>query len=439
MSQDKVRAPGAVKGMNDVRPAASEAFLDAGLWRHIFDTARTVATHYGYAQVWLPVVEETALFTRGLGEQTDVVAKEMYSMVDRGGRALSLRPEGTAGAARAYIEHHLGRNEPQQRWFYAGPMFRAERPQKGRYRQFYQVGAECFGAAGPGADVELLQMLLHLCRALGLPPVQVRLNTLGDAESRITYLAQLGAFVAQHEGALCADCKVRAARNPLRLLDCKNPGCKALVQDAPDILAALSAPSRRWFDAYIQLLEDVAIPYTRDRLLVRGLDYYTEAIFEFTAANSALGAQDALLGGGRYDGLVQSLGGPATPAVGFAAGVERLALLLAAHRARDPGVQLFFAVQAPTVAAATLRFAEALRDRGVGVEVGSDEGRLKAALKRADRSGAQILSVVGDNEVAQQVLRLKRLQDGHTVEVAFTVEAVTAALADGFGQTATPA
>ena len=409
MDGQKKASYAAIKGVNDVLPNHADPFLDSDLWREIAVAAGEVTTSFGYAQVWLPTIEETALFTRGLGEQTDVVAKEMYSFTDRGERNISLRPEGTAGGVRAYVQHHLGRNEPQQRWFYFGPMFRAERPQKGRYRQFYQLGAECFGLRGPGVDVEMVQMLQALLARLGLTDVRLRVNTLGDGETRHRYREALLQYARAHLQALCASCQARAAQNPLRLLDCKSPACAALMADAPDIEGVLTSASQAWWTQYRTLLDALHIPYVRDKQLVRGLDYYTEAIFEFTTGD--LGAQDAVAGGGRYDNLVAELGGPATPAVGFAAGVERLALLLSAQRTRRAGPALFVAVQRQEATAYALRLASQLRAAGLAVEVGSDD-RLKASLKRADRSRARALLVLGDNELQSGEGQLKRMDDG---------------------------
>jgi histidyl-tRNA synthetase len=347
-----------------------------------------------------------------VGTETDIVSKEMYSFTDRGDRAISLRPEGTAGAARAYIEHKLSREEPIQKWYYAGPMFRAERPQKGRYRQFYQVGAEFFGVADPTADVELLCLLRDLCARLGLADVQLKINTLGDQDSRAAYRQRLGDFLSARQDALCGQCAQRAKHNPLRVLDCKVPACRALLSDAPDILDALTPASRAWFDRYLGLLDAQNIAYTRDRMLVRGLDYYSDAIFEMTT--DALGSQDAILGGGRYDTLVQSLGGPQTPAVGFGAGIERLALLLAQKPGPTVGPDIYLAPFGPEFASQALTLASALRGIGRKVELDSAFGRIKQAMRRADKQGAQTVLVLGADEVAQKTATLKRLADGAT-------------------------
>ena len=418
----------AVKGFNDVLPGHSEAFLDAGKWQTIFDTATRVARAYGYAPAWLPIVESTALFSRGLGEETDVVSKEMYNFEDRGGRTLTLRPEGTAGAARAYIEHHLSRRDPSQKWIYAGPMFRAERPQKGRYRQFYQIGAEQFGAAGPAADVELLCMVMALCRALSLPDIKLRINTLGDHATRLHYRDALSKYLITHAEALCAQCRARVATNPLRVLDCKEAGCKAVLADAPDVLDSLTEPSRRWFGQYESLLGATSLTYDRSRTLVRGLDYYSEAIFEVTT--HSLGAQDAVMGGGRYDALVEMLGGPPTPAVGFAAGVERLALLMQGDRASAQSAIVYLCGADEKGMALTLQLAEALRhEHELAVHLEGDVGRVKQALKKALRIGATHFAAIGGREAEARQLELKRLEDGQRQQVACNAAQIAAAIA----------
>jgi len=412
----------AIKGVNDIRPGAKEPFLDSAIWAHLLGQVGEVMAAYGYKPVWLPLIESTELFTRGVGTETDIVSKEMYSFTDRGDRAISLRPEGTAGAARAYIEHKLSREEPIQKWYYAGPMFRAERPQKGRYRQFYQVGAEFFGVSDAAADVELLCLLRDLCGRLGLTDVQLKINTLGDGDSRAAYRTLLGDYLSARQDALCANCAQRAKHNPLRVLDCKVPSCKALLTDAPDILDALSAASRAWFDRYLGLLEAQNIAYTRDRMLVRGLDYYSDAIFEMTT--SALGSQDAILGGGRYDMLVESLGGPPTPAVGFGAGIERLALLLAQQQQASVGPDIYLAPFGPEFAGQALALASALRSGGRKVELDSAFGRIKQAMRRADKQKAQTVLVLGADEVQNNAATLKRLADGATAPCALHPDSI---------------
>jgi histidyl-tRNA synthetase len=413
----------AVKGMNDIRPGATETFLDSTVWQRIFSVAAEVMESFGFRHVWLPVVEETALFQRGIGTDTDIVGKEMYTFADRGERSLTLRPEGTAGAVRAYIEHNLARTEPIQRWWYAGPMFRAESPQKGRYRQFYQVGAEFLGVADPGADAELLWMLWILCERLGLRDVTVRVNTVGDNESRATYRGVLRDYFRQHTTVLCEACRARLDTNPLRVLDCKRPDCRGVVEHAPDILSVMTPAARGHFEKVTALLTALQVPHRRDPRLVRGLDYYTGTTFEFTT--EALGSQDAILGGGRYDNLVSELGGTATPAIGFAAGVERLALLVSAQGVPPVRPDLYIV---PLGGAELLAFelARALRASGsCRVEVGAG-GRLKQQMKRADRLQARFALVLGEDELASKRGKVKNLESSSVDEVELTSAAILA-------------
>jgi len=420
----------AVKGMNDIGPFASEPFLHSAVWQHILGTAGTLLNQYGFAPVHLPVVEPTALFSRGIGAETDIVGKEMYTFTDRGDRSLSLRPEGTAGAVRAYLEHNLARTDPVQKWWYAGPMFRAERPQKGRYRQFYQIGAEVLGIADPSADAEMLSMLHHLCTALGLDGIAVRLNTLGDRESRQAYRGVLVEYLTARQGELCESCRGRIQTNPFRVLDCKRETCHAVAVNAPDILLSLTPASREHFDRVCALLGDLKVPYVRDPLLVRGLDYYTGTTFEFTTG--LLGSQDAILGGGRYDELVELLGGPPTPAIGFAAGVERLALLIADKVAKT-GPDLYL-IPMPGAQSACLLLAGELRKIAPWrVEVDCSGGRVKHQMHRADRIRARSAIVIGSEELASGRGKLKNLKDSTDVPVELCGPAVHAALLDCLG------
>ncbi len=411
----------AVKGMNDILPGASEPHFDSAVWQHLFDVCGAHLGAHGFHQVLLPCVEETALFARGIGQETDIVSKEMYSFTDRGGRALTLRPEGTAGAVRAYIEHNLGKTEPLQRWWYGGPMFRAERPQKGRYRQFYQIGAELFGSASPTADAELLLLLWQLCQRLELTDLRVAVNTVGDRESRDGYRAQLRTFLAAHQGGLCPSCVRRTQTNPLRVLDCKESGCRDIIADAPDILTALTGASRQHFERVCELCAALGVPLQRAPRLVRGLDYYTGTIFEFVTGG--LGAQDAVLGGGRYDDLVAEMGGPPTPAIGFAAGVERLALLCrqALDAAGGPALYLIPMTGSEETA---LRLASGLRERGHRIEVDVGEPRLKRQMRRADRLRARSALVLGEMELASGRGKLKELASAREIDVALDAAAV---------------
>lgn len=420
-----------VKGMNDVIPQASEAAFDSAIWDRIFDTARQVLEGYGYRRVWLPVVEETTLFARGIGEATDIVQKEMYTFEDRGGRRLTLRPEGTAGAVRAYVQHNLAQANPVQRWWYTGPMFRAERPQAGRYRQFYQVGAELLGTASPIADAELVALCWRWCATLGLTGITIRLNSLGDEESRAAYRAALTVFLQGQRPDLCESCQERLGTNPLRALDCKRERCRALVANAPDVADSLSPASAQHFGAVEELLHGLGVPYIRDAKLVRGLDYYTGTLFELTT--TALGAQDAILGGGRYDELALELGGPPTPAIGFAAGVERIALLLAAgtEQKRGEGVPHLYIVPMKGTEARVLALADAVRSSGPWrVDVDVSGRKLKHQMRRSDRCGARFVLVVGDEEIASGRGRMRDLAARAEYDVELGGAAIAARLAE---------
>ncbi|HSP78150.1 MAG TPA: histidine--tRNA ligase, partial [Myxococcaceae bacterium] len=311
-----------VKGMNDILPGEVE------IWQFVERTTRELFARFGYGEVRTPMVEDTALFVRSVGEETDIVGKEMYTFEDKGGRSLSLRPEGTAPAARAYIEHSVMNQEPLTRWYYLGPMFRYERMKTGRYRQFHQIGAEAYGSREPAQDVELMDMVVQLLQKLGLSEVSLNINSLGDEACRPAYQARLVEHLRGHAGELCADCQRRLESNPLRVLDCKVERCQQIAQAAPSILESLCEPCRAHFDEVQRKLTALDIRFQVNPRIMRGLDYYTRTAFEFIAAHPALGTASTVGGGGRYDKLVKSLGGPDVPAVGFGLGLDRLCLLL---------------------------------------------------------------------------------------------------------------
>jgi histidyl-tRNA synthetase len=395
----------AVRGMNDVLPA------DAALWEHFEDTARGVFRRYGYRNLRVPIVEPTPLFVRAIGEATDVVEKEMYTFEDRlNGESLTLRPEATAGIVRAAIEHNLLYERPQRVWL-GGPMFRHERPQKGRYRQFHQLDVEALGFPGPDVDAEQIVMLARLWRELGLADgIRLELNSIGDAPERRAHRAALIEHFTRHEAALDADAKRRLATNPLRILDSKNPALAPIIADAPRLLDRLGDAAREHFEALQRLLAEHGIAYTLNPRLVRGLDYYNRTVFEWVT--DRLGAQGAVAGGGRYDGLFEQLGGRPAPATGFAIGVERMILLLAHTRDAREDAPLAYVLHGGD-AAATLarRVAEALRDAGNAVVVNAGGGSFKSQMKRADASGARYALIVGDDEAAADTVTVKPLRD----------------------------
>lgn len=402
-----------IRGFNDVLPA------DSGVWQHLQDTARAVFESYGYAEIRLPVAERTELFKRAVGEVTDVVEKEMYSFEDRGGEQISLRPEFTAGCVRAGIEHGLFHNQQQRIWC-AGPVFRYERPQAGRYRQFHQLNVEAYGLAGPDVDIELIAMSARLWKRLGFTGLKLELNSLGLADTRVRYRAALVDFLSRHESALDEDSRRRLSGNPLRVLDSKVPATQAIVADAPSILQYLDAESAAHFDGLQQGLVDLGIEFTVNPRLVRGLDYYTKGVFEWVTTE--LGAQGTVCAGGRYDGLVEQLGGSPTPAVGWASGMERLILLLQAQQAALPpsGPHIYFCTLGDTAHRAAIPLAEHLRSEipGLRLMLNAGGGKLQAQMKRADRSGAELALILGDAEAAQQQVQVKSLRGGAAEQTA---------------------
>ena len=393
----------AVRGMNDVFPH------EARVWQRFEDAARAVFAQYGYRNIRVPIVESTPLFVRAIGAVTDVVEKEMYTFDDKlNGESLTLRPEATAGIVRACIEHpeFLYDGGPQRVWT-AGPMFRHERPQKGRYRQFHQVDCEALGFAGPDVDAEQIVMLARLWKALGLADgIRLSINSIGDSEERRAHRALLIEHFERHAGVLDDDAKRRLHTNPLRILDSKNPAMQEMLLAAPRLVDLLGADSRTHFDTLQRLLADGGLAFDIDARLVRGLDYYNRTVFEWVT--DRLGAQGTVCGGGRYDGLFAQLGGKPTPACGFAIGVERMVLLL--EDAADD-VPLAYIVHVGSAAAApALRAGESLRDRGHMVVVHAGGGSFKAQMKKADASGARFALIIGDEEAAAGTVAVKPLR-----------------------------
>ncbi|SEQ58114.1 histidyl-tRNA synthetase [Solimonas aquatica] len=394
-----------VRGFNDVLPANSSA------WQQLQRTAEQVFAAYGYGEIRLPMLEHTALFKRSIGEVTDIVEKEMFTFTDREGDSLSLRPEGTASCVRAGLEHGLLHNQQQRLW-YAGPMFRHERPQAGRYRQFHQLGVEAYGMAGPDIDVEVIALSARLLKRLGLRELRLELNSLGSAAVRAQYRAALIEFLQRHESSLDADSQRRLHSNPLRVLDSKSPQTQALLAEAPLLRDCFGDAERAHFEGLQQGLADLGIEACVNPRLVRGLDYYTSTVFEWTT--TALGAQGTVLAGGRYDGLVEQLGGSATPAVGWACGVERLLLLQQAQNVPVPGgeAQVYCCWLGEAAQRSASQLVERLRDAlpQLRIVLHAGGGKLAAQLKRADRSGAQLALILGDAEVAAQSVQVKSLR-----------------------------
>jgi len=395
-----------IKGMNDVLPEA------IGAWQYFECCTRELLTAYGYQEIRVPLLEHTELFQRAIGEHTDVVGKEMYTFIDRGGDSLTLRPEATAGIVRALISNGMLRGQRHKLWC-LGPMFRHEAPQAGRYRQFWQVDVEAVGCAGPDVDAELIAMSARLWRRLGIEGLTLQMNSLGTAESRRVYRARLVEYLEAHEAQLDADSRRRLLGNPLRVLDSKNPEMQALIRGAPLLTEHLDPESQAHFAELCATLRAVGVPYEINPRLVRGLDYYNRTVFEWITASS--GAQNAVCSGGRYDGLIAQLGGDATPAIGFAMGVERLVMLLVAA-GRTPAAahpDVYVVVGGPQAVSPALQLIERLRTERprVRFELNVGGGNLKAQFRRADRSGAVLALIVGDDEIARAVVGLKPLRD----------------------------
>src|SRR5579863_920101 len=395
----------AVRGMNDVLPA------EIGAWQRFESCTRELLGAYGYEEIRVPVVEHTELFRRAIGEHTDVVGKEMYTFTDRGGDSLTLRPEATAGVVRALISNGLLRGQRHKLWC-LGPMFRHEAPQAGRYRQFWQVDVEAVGCPGPDVDGELIALSARLWQLLGIGGLKLQINSLGSPESRQEYRARLVDYLRAHEAQLDADSVRRLSGNPLRVLDSKNPEMQPLISAAPLLTEHLDAPSRDHFAALCAMLDAVGVPYEINPRLVRGLDYYNRTVFEWITAAS--GAQNAVCSGGRYDGLIAQLGGDATPAVGFAMGVERLVALVEAgghtFAARAPDV--YVVVSGAAAAVEALNLIERLRGErpALHFELNAGGGNFKAQFRRADKSGAALALIVGEDELARGVVGVKPLR-----------------------------
>jgi histidyl-tRNA synthetase len=407
--------PASVKGMNDIlSPEVSK-------WQFVEEKARAILDAFSYREVRTPILEYTALFVRSVGEVTDVVEKQMYTFDDRDGRSVSMRPEGTAPTVRAYIGRTQWNKEPVTRWYYLGPMFRHERAQRGRLRQFHQVGAEVYGVADPTIDAEMIAMLAGLLQEIGLRPsdLEVTLNCLGEPEERPAYRDALVAFLSANRDKLDDDSRRRLDLNPLRILDSKSPEVQELVAGAPVLLDHLSDDSKRRFERVRSGLTALGVAHQTDPRLVRGLDYYTGTIFEIKVKAGDLGAQNTVCGGGRYDRLVESLGGPRVPALGFGLGIERALLAIAeSPESFEPALSVFFAPMDPAALDFTLPVAHRLRMAGVRVEIEHRPSSLKSQLKRADKLRARLAIIVGGNEVASGRLTVKDLASGQQHEVA---------------------
>lgn len=401
-----------VKGFYDILPDVTP------LWQKLEDTARQVLNQYGYRNIRMPLVEPTDLFVRSVGEHTDIVEKEMYSWEDAlNGDKLTLRPEGTAGCVRAVVEHSLTYNGPQRLW-YTGPMFRHENVQKGRQRQFHQIGVEAFGFEGPDVDAEQIILLARLWKALGIVDVELQLNSIGDAEERVAYRQVLIQYFEQHADLLDEDAKRRLHSNPLRILDSKNPGMQAMIEAAPKLIDNLGEETRAHFVGLCKRLDAVDVAYKLNPRLVRGLDYYNRTVFEWVTTK--LGSQGTIAGGGRYDSLVERLGGEPTTACGFGIGLERVFLLMQEYGVTAEVKPDAYLVNVGELAeAAAPKLAETLRDAGLSVVIHAGGGSFKSQMKKADRSAARFALILGDDECQANVIAVKPMAgEGDQVKVS---------------------
>ncbi len=400
--KEKFRTP---KGFQDVIPP------HISVWQRIEGRAAKTFQQYGYQEVRVPLVEHTEVFVRSIGEATDIVEKEMYTFRDRADRSLTLRPEGTAPVVRCYVQNGLHTKTAPQKYYYSGPMFRYERPQKGRFRQFYQIGAEAFGIDDPYIDAEMISLIRDFLSGLGLSDLDCEINSIGCGKCRPGYREMLRTFLSSRLDRYCEDCRRRFDINTLRVLDCKVPGCREASKDAPLIMDSLCDGCRQHFDDFRKYLDALHIAYTINPGIVRGLDYYTRTIFEITTKK--LGSQNAVVAGGRYDKLVEEFGGPPVPAVGFALGMERLAELLFNQGDLSEAVpDLFIICMDERARIAGMQIVHALRQRGVWCEINYSFSSIGKQMKRADRTGARYVVILGDDELSSGRVRLKSLADG---------------------------
>jgi histidyl-tRNA synthetase len=401
-----------IKGFNDILPGEVEK------WQHIERTARRVFELYGLSEIRIPILEKTELFSRSIGDATDIVEKEMYSFEDKGGNKVTMRPEGTASVMRAFIEHKMHALDPVARLYYMGPMFRYERPQKGRYRQFHQIGAELTGVSAPTVDAQVLTMLTHFFQELGLTEPTLQINSLGCPDCRPVYRQALKDFLLGRLELLCEDCNRRYETNPLRALDCKSPGCQEATKGAPSMLQYLCNDCADHFSETRKYLDLVGTPYSINERMVRGLDYYTRTTFEMVTG--LLGAQSAVAAGGRYDGLISELGGPQLPGIGFAMGVERVALLLAEKEfSRRP--DLFIASIGAEAHTEAFRLMSGLQKMGVSVEIDYEGRSLKSQMRRADKFNSRFTLIIGGDELVTKSAPLKEMDSGDQTDVALDV------------------
>ncbi|MEJ5347925.1 MAG: histidine--tRNA ligase [Desulfosoma sp.] len=401
----------AIRGMNDILPDAVH------WWQKVETTAREVLELYGYREIRTPIVEKLELFARSIGESTDIVEKEMYAFQDRKGQWLALRPEATASVVRAFIEHNLQADPSARKFYTIGPMFRHERPQKGRYRQFHQIDAEVFGIDDPLLDAEVMAMLCDFLQRIGLKDIGLHVNSLGCSKCRPLFRDDLKTFLQDRASQLCPDCDRRRHVNPLRVFDCKVDRCREALNDAPELVRYLCEACRRHFDKVLHYLSHLQVSYAVDPRMVRGLDYYMRTTFE--VITDRLGAQNAVGGGGRYDGLMRDLGGPDLPGIGFAIGMERIILLLQQEETLDfKKPDVFIAILGEKPVTEAFRLAQDLRAQGVAVELAHGGGSLKSQMRRADKLGAAYVVIVGEEELAKGRVTVRHMAAKEQTEIA---------------------
>lgn len=400
-----------LRGMSDILPR------EALKWQYIEAKARSIFAQYGYEEIKTPIMEEQGLFIRSIGEETDIVQKQMYNFKDRGEREVSLRPEGTASVARAYIEHNMDQASPVSKLYYIGPMFRNERPQAGRLRQFNQIGAEAIGSSSPYADAEIISLMMDLLKACGLTGAELKINSLGCETDKKAFEKALKKEFAGKVNALCEDCKKRYEKNILRIFDCKNEACRQLLRSAPKITECLCKDCLSGFDEVKKALDLSGIKYSVSPFLVRGLDYYTGVVFEVSHKN--LGAQDAVAAGGRYDNLIGDIGGPKVPACGFAIGTERM--LMAAKdkiEAREPAVEIFLIGLGREAQREVFKILGQLREKGIACQMGLDEKSLKSQMRFADRIKAKRVLIIGDSELKSGNALIRNMENKEQKEIS---------------------
>ena len=406
-----------IKGFKDILPR------EAAIWQRVESDVRRIFMAFGFKEIKLPLLEKTELFMRSIGQETDIVSKEMYTLEDGKGKGFTLRPEATASVVRAYIQHGLYRDDPVQKLFTIGPMFRRERPQKGRFRQFHQINAEIFGDDGPKSDADIINVAMHIINTMGATETILNINSLGCPDCRAKFRESLREYLMQRIDSLCTDCRKRADINPLRVFDCKVEGCKSVVSGAPSILDFICKDCREHFSLLKEYLKSLGLGFTVNHALVRGLDYYSRTTFEIQS--DQLGSQNAIAGGGRYDGLVKQLGGPDHTGIGFAIGMERLVTIMDTGSGEGAPAPVFFlAGLGESAEKKTMIWVNELRRSGIWVEMDYGSKGLKAQMKRADRLGAKMTLIVGDNELAsgKGILRDMKTKEQQEVDLDSLIE-----------------